>query len=438
MFHMNVTSRTDLALSSLCDDELGHIFNYVGDRKTIASLLEVSHHIRKAAVQIQKVRIRCFYLLSVISKADADVRSFYKSIREKNLVLVQSSPIDWVEHSSLGYYANKSLLEDDFINIESVPDDESEIVVFTASHALKSVIKTKQDRTDSYVVDMRLTPAFLKSYVKLIETLPSSLLCHVFTHLKEDFIDAMSQQPHEALDSITMISYPEDMAIQQDEEKDMSIFRLDSLIDQAKKREAGVLSVWPTKAEVAICDTSSGLLQYIETPSGEQVVAHVIIDSSSINNWSEMGVPKRLRDELSTIDAYLPVALLIGKKQGDALCIKMREHTCRFRISQQSALRDRYGNFEDLLLRAVSSHDSELIDTQGSHIVSHLGLEEKEKLKEIAFNQLSEEISRKKELSELVTSRSFIVPDDKPHNEGEDSSDGVFLEYYIDQACTIS
>ncbi len=390
--HTSATPAT-VAIPLPCEDCLYNVFEYISDRKTVSSLLRTSRSFREMVIQAQKVRIRCFYLLFTVFNLDSNVRSFYQ--KKQGDITVQS------HYSFSGRDCNR---------------------IEVSSLSLTSVIKRKSDAIDDVLVDRRISHDFLKKCVFIFETLSKDLLGHIFTHLKQDTIDALSEHPQALIDSLAPPSYPLDYTIKMDEPDEVAaLFRLDDILAQAKVREAGDIYLLEQIAKIVqtvpSCDggrvhqevalfNSHGVAEELN------VAVATAITSTSIKNWKIMGIPFRLNRSLRSMDEFLPVSLFIGKKEGDTVLLSYKNATARLRICKHENF-----YFKTLLISALSEslNAPAVPENMYSPPLTH----EKQLIMKQEALRLCQEAYEKKPVFELVKNRSFVDSIKLPQEEKE-------------------
>ncbi len=359
---LNVTSHR--ACSLPCDDELRNIFGFIGDHKTISALQVTSKRLNVLVSQVQKARLRCFHLLAVIYEVDNAVCS----LQYRNPTSLYCSGYPLIERKE-----------------NSLPDE------------------SKADR-----VNRRIHPQFIQRCLFLFETLPDRLVGHVFTILKEDLIDALSEYPYEVLNSVTIPSYPSLISVP-DEGMEKAEFVLDDIVEKAKKRECGDLFI--SHSTPLIVDRES---KYYETEdTGDQspfqsfnagerygVAVSVEILTSKPTVRYEDHLSCKPRFLKSKMHKYLPVSAFYGKEWGDVLEFTSNSSVFRLRIRrvEEVSMKDRILN---ILKRSFEAHVPE------SSYSPPLKVERQLEIKKEAYSSFIESLKEER-LEEKMKKRSYI------------------------------
>ncbi len=374
--------------SSLCHDVVSHILDYIGDRVTISSLFQTSKEFQATALKVHRIRIRCFYLLSVISELDVQVRSFYK--QNQNRLSVNS----WKSaYSAYPIQIDRNILE-------------------TPSYCLSSIVKKDSDMVEDNIVDKRISLELLQKYLFCFEAFPNNLLGHVFSHLKEDLIDSLSEHPDPVLDSLSLKGIQAPPSLHESESAHiLDLFRRDTLIHQAKTREAGDIYLLPLSARILQSgsgDINKDVAMYdaYGTTGGYQIAVPVNIVSSRKHSWCENGVPQRIQSALPKIDEFLPVSLFMGKGKGDTVMLYFNSVSVRLRINQSRLPLSSDLDFGSLLKKKIS--DGINFSYPDNYYAPPLSVEQQRKLKLDVLACIEAEISRQKPIHELVLNKSFV------------------------------
>ncbi len=371
-------------LSLLRDDELSVVFEYIGDKRTISSLFKSSVRLQDQIMRIQKNRIRCFYLLSQIYHADRSVQEFYAKSRTRVKL------VSWVNTIAPLYYQL----------------DRSELEVIAPP--LLSIIKAQPSDSEGDIIDRRIHRLFLKKCLRQSEVISYDCLGHIFSLIKEEFIDALSEHPDEVISLMDGLALPQELQIESHEgEESRLLFELESISLQARQREAGELYLLPLPARIVQEESQSlyddiTLMNPIVSKEFDGILVEIEISSARKKSWYDDGVPLRAQNDIFRIGKYLPVSFLLGKKEGDAI----HHGTTRFTICQS---RHAFGSsdiFESLLKKILEDE----VNTPPSPIGYEPQLlhQNTQKIKQKALGALCAELNRAKSLQEKSKERSFI------------------------------
>ncbi len=384
-------------------DELQHICSYVGDRKTLSALYKASKNCQNAVLIAQIQRIHCFALLRFITDLDTAIYNLSKrhEVQSQVKALVIKDEPEW----------------------------------------------TKRYAFDSKTPDYRIPSILLNKYVNCIEKTPTAYLSHVFAHIKEDIIDALSEYlySNRNICSITLPKYPSISA-----EYVHTIpheFEVNDILEKALKREVGNIFLddtparfftldpiacdgnnFPVDAQGRYCLVHEAYQQIVEPM--QVLGVQVRISATRDMEWFRRGGQLALRHHsFPSVSMRLPVSLFIGKKEGDTLQFIYKDRTVHLRICQYNDLRelpiplecfigeaiinsfqhDLYLRFWDYnsklpckeaMLQTIDRiHDQKALDTFNTP---------DDQVKKELLDRFIYEITREKTIDESVQSRSYI------------------------------
>ncbi len=431
------TTSVKPSLSRLCDDEVRHIMTFLGDKETVSALYMTSKKFQNLVIGAHKIRIYCFSLLALIKEIN----------RKISLVYIHAPALEGMPLSIL-------------------IDDVSET--------------GKKSRKYTYAEmspDLRIPISLFRTYVSRIEETPNNLLSYLFTHIKEDVIDALSEISNKnmVLTKLPPPNLPSIVTIAESDEKIPQGFEIDDIFLRARKREVGLLSLQNTAAKFisfgpikidsdgfALTETGEFCLiheSYFEAKESLRLLCvEACISSSRYRDWfrgANLISPGLII--CPEVSLWIPVEILIGKKEGDTLRFIYKDKDIHLRVCQKILSGLEKYPIELLLGEAIiNSFESELyskyvnkdmkLSLKERWIQTYLQIQNEKALDEfhskdhaqqkLILNQIYTDIIRKKSLEDMAKERSFLEESELTFDVAFNSIDEDFCRSFK-KSCNI-